>query len=298
MATMKTRVVLLMLMVSCTARVPQALPSSPPSSSPSPSASPKPSPSPVVTGPRTYGGENVVWPHLQRATSPPPALGMIVTTGVVHLADGGALPAGVQLPRIGGTAASPLVVTPCDREVRITDGNFTAVPAATPGQRFVVLDPGHGGHEGGATAPDGTHESTRNLQIALVVGDTLAGRVDRVVLTRTADRDTSLAYRVALADALRASLSVSIHLNAAPDGPSAHPGTSTFASLADPNGRRVAGVLFQSERRYLDTLTPQLHGTWVANRDAGASPTRSRAAFTASSASRRPNRAGASTRPP
>jgi N-acetylmuramoyl-L-alanine amidase len=212
----------------------------------------------------------VVWPKLRHPFPAPPALGAVFTTGRVTLRSGEALPAGLWMPRVGGTVSSPLVLTPCNRRVEVTGGSFTFVPPATAGETLVVLDPGHGGHDSGAVAKDGTREAVRNLQIALAVRDDLSGRVSRVVMTRTTDRDTSLGYIVALGDSLRAGFAVSVHLNASPDGPSRNPGTSTFASAADSRGRRAAGVLFQAERRYLETLTPQLHGTWVANRDAGA----------------------------
>ncbi|MCA1834398.1 MAG: N-acetylmuramoyl-L-alanine amidase [Actinomycetota bacterium] len=256
----------LLLCAGCTFGTPRA---APPVPSVSPTPQPKPTPTPTLVL-ATYGGDDVAWPNLKHPIPAPPTLGAILTTGRVMLDSGRAFPAGLSLPRIGGTATSPLVLTPCNHRVRITGGAFRAVAPAAPGETLVVLDPGHGGHEPGAVAKDGTREATRNLQLSLAVRDALDGHVDRVVLTRTMDRDTSLAFRVALADALRAGLTVSLHLNAVPDGPSDHPGTSTFASLAEKNGRRAAGVLFQAERRYLETLTPELRGKWVANRDAGA----------------------------
>ncbi|HVB27570.1 MAG TPA: N-acetylmuramoyl-L-alanine amidase [Mycobacteriales bacterium] len=218
----------------------------------------------------TFGGADVRWPLVARTTAAPPALGAELTVGTVRLAGGGALPAGLTLPRLGGTDAAPTVLTPCARTVTLLGRGFTPIPAAAPGQSYVVIDPGHGGSEDGTVAADGTREADRVLAIALLLRADLVGHVTRVLMTRRTDQDTSLAFRVALADAVRASLAVSVHLNSHPDGPSTHPGTETFGSVADPAGRRAAGVLYEAERRYLDTLTPAVHGRWVANRDAGA----------------------------
>jgi N-acetylmuramoyl-L-alanine amidase len=258
-------IALLLLAVACTDTGTHGAPDASPSGSVLPSVSA----TPVIALP-TYGGEDVAWPRLVHGIPAPPALGAIQTTGRVTLASGRVFPAGLLLPRIGGTASSPIIVTPCNARVRVTAGGFRAVPPAAIGESLVVIDAGHGGREPGAVAKDGTREAVRNLQMAFALRDELTTRVDRVLLTRTADRDTALGFRVALADAVRASLAISLHLNASPDGPSRFPGTSTFASLADPNGRRAAGVLFQAERRYLETLSPRLRGRWVANRDAGA----------------------------
>jgi N-acetylmuramoyl-L-alanine amidase len=92
----------------------------------------------------------------------------------------------------------------------------------------------------------------------------------RVELTRRRDTDASLPYRVALADALRPDLSVSVHLDAAPERTRPEPGTRVFGSVADPSGRRAAGVLHESLRRYLTPLGPRVGGTWSSDRVVGA----------------------------
>ncbi|MDQ6649831.1 MAG: N-acetylmuramoyl-L-alanine amidase [Actinomycetota bacterium] len=217
-----------------------------------------------------YGGSGIAWPATARTSPRPPVLGAVVTTARVALAGGGTLPAGLTLPRVGGTPGAPDVLSPCAHQVTLAGPEFRLLPPRSAGELLVVLDPGHGGHESGAVAPDGTRESSRVLELAGAVGDSLAGRVDRVVLTRVTDTDTSLAFRVALADALDASLALSVHLNNGADGESPVPGTEVFGATSDPGGRRVAGVLYQAERRYLDAFTSQVGGRWAANRDAGA----------------------------
>jgi len=226
-------------------------------------------PRPPISSP-LYGGGDVVWPVRARTTPAPPAFGAVVTDAPAPLTNGRALQAGLTLPIVGGTPDSPEVMTPCARIVRLLGSGFTTIAAATRAEKIVVVDAGHGGIDHGATAPDGTRESLRNLQVAELVRDDLQGSVGRVVMTRTTDRVTQLRFRTALADALNASFAISIHFNASPDGYSTHPGTTTFGSVEDPNGRRAAGVLFEAERSYLDTLSPILHGRWASYADSGA----------------------------
>ena len=193
---------------------------------------------------------------------------------VARTSNGSTLAANLVLPRIGGTPATPRVLTPCGREVTLRSGDVVVMPPGSGGALpktakdvLVVIDPGHGGPAQGAVGSKGVNEKTRNLQIALEVRKALAGRVGRVVMTRDRDFDASLEFRVALADALRADVAVSVHLNAEPDiAARATPGLETYASVADPAGRRLAGVIYAAQRRYLDTLG----GPWAADRDAGA----------------------------
>ncbi len=81
---------------------------------------------------------------------------------------------------------------------------------------LVVLDPGHGGDQDGALAPDGTREKDLTLAIAQRVGAALRKRGVRVVLTRTGDLSVPLANRAAIANAIKADVFLSIHLNSMP----------------------------------------------------------------------------------
>lgn len=241
-------------------------PSTPPSVYASPSVSPSPTPAPTVDpGPP--------WPRVGRGPAPA-ALGAVRTLRVARTSSGGTLAANLVLPRMGGNASAPLVLTPCGRRVTLRQSDVTPIRPGSGGalpkaakEVLVLLDPGHGGPASGAAGSKGIHEKTRNLQIALEVRKALRGRVGTIVMTRDRDFDASLEFRVALADALRADVAVSVHLNAEPDVTGrATPGLETYASVADPAGRRLAGVIYESQRRYLDTLG----GPWAADRDAGA----------------------------
>lgn len=83
-----------------------------------------------------------------------------------------------------------------------------------PGVRMVVIDPGHGGSETGATGPSGTAEK----ELTLLISRSLAARLReelgvQAVLTREEDVDLGLDERSALANQYRADLFVSVHLN-------------------------------------------------------------------------------------
>jgi N-acetylmuramoyl-L-alanine amidase len=87
-----------------------------------------------------------------------------------------------------------------------THGN---VPAIRP---LVVIDPGHGGIDNGASAPNGVHEKNITLAFALDLQKLLvdSGRFD-VALTREDDAYLTLSERVALARANKADLFISLH---------------------------------------------------------------------------------------
>jgi N-acetylmuramoyl-L-alanine amidase len=79
----------------------------------------------------------------------------------------------------------------------------------------VVLDPGHGGYDSGATGPAGTREKDVTLDVAKRVAALLGRAGVEAVLTREDDRFVSLEERAARANQLGADLFVSIHCNAA-----------------------------------------------------------------------------------
>jgi len=91
--------------------------------------------------------------------------------------------------------------------------------ARVPGRPIILIDPGHGGQDPGATAVSGDlTEKQLTLEFARALRDKLAsdGRV-RVALTRDDDRYLTLEQRAALARQIGASLFVSIHMDSAPN---------------------------------------------------------------------------------
>ena len=128
--------------------------------------------------------------------------------------------------------------------------NRMVIAVAPPqvGQRLVVLDPGHGGLDGGA-GDEELPEKTVNLEIALALAEILRGRGFQVAMTRSDDTFIPLWERAALANALNADLFVSIHNNSASD-PAAR-GTETYYLPKQPNNLWLAQAVQQELVRTL-----------------------------------------------
>ncbi|WP_245314532.1 N-acetylmuramoyl-L-alanine amidase [Labrys sp. WJW] len=107
------------------------------------------------------------------------------------------------------------------------------LPESQPGRPVVVVDPGHGGIDMGATSKSGEQEKTIVLEFAKRLADKIneTGRY-RAVLTRDGDTFISLAGRVQFARANRASLFISVHAD----------------TLHDPFGVRGATIYTLSDR--------------------------------------------------
>jgi len=83
--------------------------------------------------------------------------------------------------------------------------------------RRVVLDPGHGGRDGGTAGPKGLQEKEVVLDVANRLGRMLIERKRwEVIYTRTGDTYTPLEARMAQANASKADLFLSIHANSSP----------------------------------------------------------------------------------
>lgn len=79
----------------------------------------------------------------------------------------------------------------------------------------VVLDPGHGGSDGGAAGLSGAvNESQVNFALAVALKNELESRGAKVLLTRSDDRDVTLEERKAFARKNDADLFISVHCNA------------------------------------------------------------------------------------
>ncbi|NUM33891.1 MAG: N-acetylmuramoyl-L-alanine amidase, partial [Candidatus Brocadiae bacterium] len=77
----------------------------------------------------------------------------------------------------------------------------------------VLLDPGHGGKDTGAIAPNGLYEKNFNLDIANKVAQILKDKGAKVLMTRNNDSFPTLDQRVLIANQKKANCLVSIHLN-------------------------------------------------------------------------------------
>ncbi|MBN3960260.1 N-acetylmuramoyl-L-alanine amidase [Nostoc sp. NMS8] len=81
----------------------------------------------------------------------------------------------------------------------------------------IVLDPGHGGKETGASGPTGYLEKDVNLVVSRLLRDDLVKRGATVVMTREDDREVSLVERQAIISREEPAIAISIHHNSLPD---------------------------------------------------------------------------------
>ena len=117
----------------------------------------------------------------------------------------------------------PRAATPTDRPI--------ARQRDLPGIRTIVIDPGHGGSDYGASGPSGMAEKDLVLMLARALSRDLTARLPvRVVLTRESDVELPLANRTAIANQNKADLFISIHLNSSV-GSRAHGAETYFLSL-------------------------------------------------------------------
>jgi N-acetylmuramoyl-L-alanine amidase len=109
-------------------------------------------------------------------------------------------------------AAQPTVAPTSEGAATPAAPPAVSAPSAPLSKPLVVIDPGHGGIDNGASAPNGVHEKDIVLAFALELQDVLvkSGRFD-VALTREDDSFLRLEERVALARQNKADLFISIH---------------------------------------------------------------------------------------
>lgn len=137
--------------------------------------------------------------------------------------------------------------------LREAGGPVRVSEARVPGQPIVLIDPGHGGPDGGAVGPTGTREKDLTLALASQVRDLLVarGRV-RVALTRDKDAEVTLEQRPQIARAIGADLFVSIHMDSAPN-PQAT-GVTVY-SLSDVASTKEAAALAEAEAERVGEIT-------------------------------------------
>ncbi len=95
----------------------------------------------------------------------------------------------------------------------------------------VVVDAGHGGHDAGATSPNGHHEKHLNLDLARRLAAYLSSTGATVLMTRSDDYYLSLADRCRFANQNGAHVFVSVHVNSWPK-PNGRHGTEIFYTHA------------------------------------------------------------------
>jgi len=178
-------------------------------------------------------------------------------------------------PRVSVAAANTPKVTPVTVAATTEGRAVIARPAPQPetirltpqrpsravlplSVRKIVLDPGHGGTQFGATAESGVAEKEITLDIALRLRRLLETAQFEVLMTRETDVTLSLERRASFANTNHADLFVSIHVNWIPYrqvrpletyfvGPTDDPATLRLASVEN----RDSGYSLASSRRLL-----------------------------------------------
>ena len=138
------------------------------------------------------------------------------------------------------------------QSVTVLAGAFEDIES--PGLPVIVLDPGHGGEDGGAVSANGVRESGLNLEISLRTRDLLRFLGIPVVMTRETDlsihspeavtvsekKISDLKNRVAIVSDTENPILVSIHQNMFAE--SKYYGTQLFYADSDPS-RQLAEEL-------------------------------------------------------
>lgn len=131
--------------------------------------------------------------------------------------------------------------------------SFTSVEKS---DRVIMIDPGHGGFDGGAVGVNGTVEKDVNLAISLKLRDMLTDAGFEVVMTRDTDRalndsdDTSIRKRkisdmrnrLNLTKLYPGSVLISVHQNKLAGSSGVH-GAQIFYSPNEPGSKELAGFL-------------------------------------------------------
>lgn len=116
---------------------------------------------------------------------------------------------------------NPKPLSPTEAKARLKElghadgGEVTLAEQLGLKVRRVVIDAGHGGHDSGAVAKDGTKEKTIALAIAKKLSRELTRMGLDVVLTRDDDTFVRLEDRAKIANAAKGDLFISIHCNSA-----------------------------------------------------------------------------------
>ena len=106
--------------------------------------------------------------------------------------------------------------------------------------RTIVIDPGHGGYDPGASGPSGLSEEAVTLSAALTLRTVLQARGYEVVLTRDDDRFVELEERIEIARRAHADLFLSLHADAHDDP--ALRGASVYTLSEKRAGRMAAEI--------------------------------------------------------
>jgi N-acetylmuramoyl-L-alanine amidase len=124
-------------------------------------------------------------------------------------------------------------------------------PDGRDGPPLIVVDPGHGGSDPGATGVSGAKEKDVNLAIALRVAEDLRQAGLRVMMTRETDVAVDLYDRAEMANSAAADIFISIHNNASGGGEDGPNGTEVFYPGTPASYDAESKLLAQAIQRHL-----------------------------------------------
>ena len=212
----------------------------------------------AVDGSSISAGDSVV------ATSPTAAAGAASTATVVTSIDGKptifVTPTGAVTIVLAKDGSQYRVRTPCGKEARLSAGKVY-------GATTVVLDPGHGGFDPGASTASGLTEAALNLDVAKKAKAILDSMGYTTVLTRESDYYVPIQIRAEIALAAAPKLFVSVHHNGGEAATHSGPGTEVYHQVQSAPAKRFAGLLWEE---IVNTFTKNYKVTWWGGSDAGA----------------------------
>ena len=152
------------------------------------------------------------------------------------------------------------VRTPCGREARLKSGKVY-------GATTVVLDPGHGGFDPGASTSSGLSEADLNLDVAKKAKAVLDAMGYTTVLTRESDYYVPIQIRAEIALAAAPTVFISIHHNGGEAATHQGPGTEVYHQVQSASAKRLAGLLWEE---VFNSFSKNYQATWWGGADAGA----------------------------
>lgn len=162
-----------------------------------------------------------------------------------------------------GTILTLTLSRPMGAEV-VTQGGTVLISLLKPSVgngklagKLIVVDPGHGGHDGGAKA-GGVREKDLNLKIGKLIAEALTAEGAMVIMTRSTDVFISLNKRAELANKNRADFFISNHINST-GGAATQSGTITFHHKGNEVSKVLAGCI-QNELAQVNKLPNK--GVW------------------------------------
>lgn len=121
------------------------------------------------------------------------------------------------------------------------NASSSATPAERSGQRVIVIDAGHGGHDPGALGRTGLREKDVVLAAARDLRDQLEARGYRVVMTRDGDKYVDHEDRVAIGRREKADLFISLHADAHSNPDARGASVYTLSASGETRARRMMG---------------------------------------------------------